>query len=220
MDRRNFIKLTAITGTSATLASCGNPENLPIRFIPEEELVPGVAVWKPSICPLCAAGCGVHVRVMEGEAEVVRDGRSGLIKMGLAKKLEGNPAHPINRGKLCPRGQAAIQLTYHPDRVQHPLKRTGPRGAGLFQPVTWDEAVAELVSRLDALTAASAQRGLAFFTRPRRGHRRELIAQFLDRFGAGPPSEFELFDNEVLRRANALSFGREQLPTFDLARSR
>ena len=47
MDRRSFIKLTAITGTSATLASCGNPENELIRFIPDESIVPGVAVWKP-----------------------------------------------------------------------------------------------------------------------------------------------------------------------------
>ena len=54
MDRRNFIKLTAITGTSAALASCGNPEHQLIRFVPDEDLVPGVAEWKPSVCPLCA----------------------------------------------------------------------------------------------------------------------------------------------------------------------
>ena len=66
MDRRSFIKVTAVTGTSATLASCGNPDHGLIRFIPDEELVPGVATWKPSICPLCAAGCGVIARVMEG----------------------------------------------------------------------------------------------------------------------------------------------------------
>ena len=51
MDRRDFIKLTAITGTTATLAGCGNPENQLIRFVPDEDLVPGVAEWKPSACP-------------------------------------------------------------------------------------------------------------------------------------------------------------------------
>ena len=117
MDRRAFIKVTAVTGTSATLASCGNPEHQLIRFVPDEEHVPGVAEWKPSLCPLCSAGCGLLVRVMEGDAEVVRGGQTGLIKMGLAKKLEGNPAHPISQGKLCARGQAAIQITYHPDRI-------------------------------------------------------------------------------------------------------
>ena len=111
MDRRIFLKVTAVTGTSATLASCGNPEHQIIRFIPDEEHVPGVAEWKPGLCPLCQAGCGVIVRVMEGDAEVVRNGQTGVMRMGLAKKLEGNPAHPISQGALCGRGQAAIQIT-------------------------------------------------------------------------------------------------------------
>ena len=111
MDRRHFIKLTAITGTSAALTACGSPENQIIRFIPEDDLVQGVATWKPSICPMCSAGCGVIARVMEGDAEVFRKGQAGVIRMGLAKKLEGNPEDPISQGKLCARGQAAIQIT-------------------------------------------------------------------------------------------------------------
>src|SRR5437868_3365077 len=107
MDRRNFIKLTAATGTAATLASCGNPEHQLIRFVPDEELVPGVAVFKPSVCPLCASGCGLTVRVMDADVEVVRNGQSGVVRQGVAKKLEGNPLHPISRGGLCARGQAA-----------------------------------------------------------------------------------------------------------------
>src|SRR6185295_16570550 len=107
MQRRDFIKLTAVTGASATLASCGNPEHQFIRFIPDDDLVPGVAEWKPSVCPLCSAGCGLTVRVMEADAEVVRNGELGLLKIAAAKKLEGQPDHPINQGGLCPRGQAA-----------------------------------------------------------------------------------------------------------------
>ena len=125
MDRRHFIKLTAITGTTAALTACGNPENQIIRFIPEDELVPGVATWKPSICPLCNAGCGVIARVMEGDAEVFRNGQAGVIRMGLAKKLEGNPEDPISQGKLCARGQAAMQVTYHPDRLDKPTQAIG-----------------------------------------------------------------------------------------------
>lgn len=220
MDRRKFIKVSAITGASAALASCGNPEHELIRFIPEETLVPGVAVWKPSLCTLCPAGCGVLVRVMEGDAEVVRDGRLGLIKMGLAKKLEGNPAHPINQGKLCPRGQAAVQIVYHPDRLRQPLRRSGPRGSGQFREIPWDAALDELTSRLRELASRGAQRSLAFLTRPLRGRRAELVTRFLAAFGAPPPIIVELLSHEVLRRANALSFGVAQMPTFDLARSR
>src|SRR5262249_32531322 len=220
MDRRNFIKLTAVTGTSATLASCGNPEHELIRFVPEEELVPGVAEWKPSVCPLCRAGCGLLVRVMEGDAEVIRQGQTGLIRMGLAKKLEGNPAHPISQGKLCVRGQAAIQVTYQADRIKQPLKRTGSRGTGQFAEISWDEALKELLQQLNGLVEGGNQQALAFLKRPAAGLRDELVSQFLTRFGAPPPISFELFSDEVLRYANLLSFGKRQLPTFDLANTR
>jgi len=46
MDRRSFIKLTAVSGTSAALASCGTPENELIRFVPDEDIIPGQAVWR------------------------------------------------------------------------------------------------------------------------------------------------------------------------------
>ena len=220
MDRRNFIKLTAITGTSAALTACGNPEHQIIRFIPEDDLVPGVATWMPSICPLCSAGCGVIARVMEGDAEVFRNGQAGVIRMGLAKKLEGNPEDPISQGKLCARGQAAIQVTYHPDRLDKPKKRSGERGSGQYVDISWDEAIKELTGQLDALVAANDQQNVAFLTKPRRGRRLELIAQLLQQYGAPAPATFEMFSDEVLRRANAISFGSHQLPTFDLENAR
>ncbi|HEY2383469.1 MAG TPA: molybdopterin-dependent oxidoreductase [Terriglobia bacterium] len=219
MNRRSFIKFSALTGTSATLASCGNPEYHLIRFIPEDRLVAGIAVWKPSICPLCSAGCGLTVRVMEGDAEVIRDGKLGVTKMGLAKKLEGDPQNPINQGKLCTRGQAAMEVTYHPDRLGHPLKRAGSRGDGKFEEITWDQAMAELTGKLDALAAAGNQKSLAILTRPQRGARGAVLAEFANRFGAAAPLAFEFFGNDVIRRANEMSFGKAQLPTLDLAES-
>src|SRR6478736_4411450 len=220
MDRRNFIKLTAISGTTAALTACGNPENQIVRFIPEEELVPGVATFKPSICPMCNAGCGVIARVMEGDAEVFRNGQAGVIKMGLAKKLEGNPDDAISQGKLCSRGQAAIQVTYHPDRLDKPKKRTGERGSGQYVDITWDEAIKELTAKLNELAAANDQKSLALLTKPRRGRRLELIADVLQRFGAMPPVAYELFSDDVLRQANAMAFGSRQLPTYDLQNAR
>jgi anaerobic selenocysteine-containing dehydrogenase len=219
MERRDFIKISAITGATAALDSCGQPDVELIRFIPEEELTPGVATWKPSICTLCPAGCGTLVKVMEGDAEVLRNGQRGLIKMGLAKKIEGNPKHPISQGRLCPRGQAMLQVTYHPDRIKGPLKRTGPRGSGQFQEISWDEAIKELMARLGKLRSSKLTGSLRFLTKPLRGQRQRVIEGFLQAFGAPPPVSLELFDESVLGRANALCFGRPQLPTFDLANS-
>ena len=219
MDRRSFIKLTAVSGTTAALASCGNPDHQLIRFVPDEDIVPGQAVWKPSVCPLCPSACGLTVRVMDADADVIRNGKSGVVQIRAAKKLEGSPDHPINRGGLCARGQAAIQVTYHPDRIAQPLKRKGNRGDGTYEAVTWDAAIAEVVSALNALRGAAPE-SVAFIGRSGASHRNTLIAELLSRFGAAPPIAYELFGDEVLRRANAVSFGVAQLPTFDLANSR
>jgi anaerobic selenocysteine-containing dehydrogenase len=160
------------------------------------------------------------VRVMDGEAEVIRNGKKGLITVGLARKLEGNPDHPISQGKLCARGQAAIHVTYHPDRITHPLKRSGARGTGPFQEISWDEALTMLLAQLDGLAASGNQKELAFITKPMRGQRQTLISRFMQSYGSASPVSFDPFDDQVLRRANARSFGYEQLPTYDIAQSR
>jgi len=220
MDRRSFIRLTAISGTSAALASCGTPEHELIRFVPDEDIVPGQAVFKPSVCPLCSAGCGLTVRLMDADADVVRNGKSGIVRILAAKKLEGNAAYPVNVGALCARGQAAIQTTYHPDRITQPLKRSGQRGDGRYTAISWDDAIGEVVKQLDALESAGRQKALAVVARSNRGHRAALIAHVLARFGAPAAIAYDIFGDEVLRRANAISFGREQRPTFDLPNAR
>src|SRR5918994_1421097 len=98
MDRRSFIKLTAVSGTSAALASCGAPQSEIIRFVPDEDIMPGVATLKPGVCTLCASGCGLSVRMMMADADVVRNGQAGLVRIHAAKKLEGRADHPVNHG--------------------------------------------------------------------------------------------------------------------------
>jgi anaerobic selenocysteine-containing dehydrogenase len=219
MKRRTFLKLSAVGGAGTALAGCGHQANQLIRFIPDETLIPGVATWKPGVCTQCPAGCGVQVRVMEDDAEVFRNGQFGVVKMGLAKKLAGNPQHPVNRGKLCVRGEAGLQVTFNPDRIQHPLKRVGQRGSGQFAQVSWDEAMQELMAHLSPLASLHAAQSLAFLTRPLRGQRGVLIERFLSGFDGARLVPFELFDDAVLRTANRLSFGYDQLPTFDIAHS-
>ncbi len=217
MDRRNFIKISAITAGGVALEGCGHPEIKLVRFLPEEELTPGIAHWKPSLCRQCSAGCGVWVRLMDGEVEIVRNGERGLLPRKLAKKLEGNPEHPVNGGKLCARGQAALQLTYNPDRIRGPLKRTGERGSGQYEEISWEAALTELTARLKALQGKGKDRSPAFLSSPLRGPRRRLADRFLSAFGASGRTEYEFFGEPVLRRASGISFGRYALPAFDLA---
>src|SRR5262245_57980357 len=176
MDRRSFIKLTAVSGTTAALANCGNPDHQLIRFVPDEDIVPGQAVWKPGVCPLCPSACGLTVRVMDADADVTRNGKSGVVQIRAAKKLEGSADNPISRACLCARGQAASQVTYHPDRIAQPMKRKGNRGDGAYEAVTWDAAIAEVVFKLNALRGASPD-AVAFIGRPGISHRNTLIAE-------------------------------------------
>ncbi len=219
MERRDFLKISAAGGAAAALEGCGNPDHHLIRFIPEEDLVPGIATWKPSICTQCPAGCGLLVRVMQGDAEVVRKGQLGILKMGLAKKLEGNPAHPINQGKLCPRGQAGLQVTYHPDRIKGPMTRSGARGSGQFKQTSWGDAMKQLVGHLSALQNSKQENGLAFVTSTLRGRRKIIVDSFAAGFKSLPPVEFGFLDNGVIREANLRSFGVASLPTVDLGQS-
>jgi anaerobic selenocysteine-containing dehydrogenase len=134
MKRREFIILTSVGATSAgVLSACGHPENRLIpALIPDDEYVPGIDYWKASTCAMCAAGCGIIVRTREHKAN----------------KIEGNPLHPINRGALCARGQAGLQLLYNPDRIRGPMKRAGERGAASFEEISWDEAIKTLSEKL------------------------------------------------------------------------
>jgi len=86
-----------------------------------------------SCCRGCHGGCGVLVHV----------------KDGIIVKIEGDPECPTNHGTMCTKGLAAIQLVYHPDRITHPLKRTGKRGEGKWQRISWDEALDTIVDNLE-----------------------------------------------------------------------
>jgi len=70
-----------------------------------------------------------------------------------ATALRGDPGHPFTRGFLCHKVSRYVERVYHPDRLKQPLRRSGPKGAGRFEPISWDEAL-DLVARHFAEIAA------------------------------------------------------------------
>jgi thiosulfate reductase/polysulfide reductase chain A len=86
----------------------------------------------PTTCRQCPAGCGI-IAYLDGNRLV---------------QVLGNPDHPENRGGICAKGIAAINLVNDVERVLTPLKRTGPRGGSRWSRITWDEAYAILQTRL------------------------------------------------------------------------
>ena len=121
----------------------------------------GTAVYK-SVCRSCHGGCGVLLHV--------RDGR--LVK------VEGDRESPLNHGRLCPIGTVTTDLVYHPDRLKHPLRRAGVRGAGTWERISWDEALDRISERLLAIREAYGPEAIALGTGTGRHHIR-----WVSRFG-------------------------------------
>jgi len=94
----------------------------------EADKIVRTVTW--SAGPGCHGGCGVFMHVKDGK----------LIKM------EGNPDHPYNNGRLCPRALTIKEFIYHPDRLRSPLKRVGKRGENQWEKISWEEAY-ELIEK-------------------------------------------------------------------------
>ncbi|MCL5024050.1 MAG: molybdopterin-dependent oxidoreductase [Nitrospirae bacterium] len=73
------------------------------------------------------------------------------VEKGKMVKIEGDAASPITRGHLCPKGEAYIPWVYHPERLTHPLKRTGARGEGKWEKISWEEALDLVTEKLRGL---------------------------------------------------------------------
>src|SRR3954462_5442348 len=132
VKRRDFLKVLGVSGAAVSAAACSEPTGKLIPYlVSPDETVPGVSTYYATTCRECAAACGVIAET--------RDGR--------AIKLEGNPEHPVNRGALCARGQAALQGLYNPDRFRGPMARKN----GALENVTWDEALTTFSQQLGAV---------------------------------------------------------------------
>ena len=104
---------------------------------------------KYTTCYMCACRCGVKAHLEDGEIRFV----------------QGNPAHPVNRGVLCGKGNAAVMKQLSPAKLRAPLLRRAdsPRGAGAFDEITWEAALSLLSGRLEKIRADNPNK-LAFFT--------------------------------------------------------
>ena len=66
----------------------------------------------------------------------------------VAVKLRGNPDHPYSAGELCPKVNRFIDRVYDPGRLLYPMRRIGPKGSGAFERISWDDALAEIGTKL------------------------------------------------------------------------
>lgn len=141
-SRRRFLKITA-----ATLAAAGAGSG--DKLIAAAQNLPLSGIRKvPTFCDICFWKCGAIA--------YVRDGKLW--------KIEGNPADPLSRGRLCPRGTGGVGAHFDPDRLKSPLLRTRERGEEKWKAVTWDEALDYIAQRMARVKAEQGPESLALFS--------------------------------------------------------
>lgn len=156
-------------------------------------MVTGSPTWYASTCRECPAGCGILAK--NREARVI--------------KIEGNPEHPINRGTLCMRGQAALQAVFNPDRLKTPLLKENDR----FKPISFRQAQALLKDKADAAAANGIDR-VRMVTETVGESVLKLFSESLSHWNSKPPLIFEPFAYDSLKAANEKVFSINGLPSY------
>ncbi|MAA73138.1 MAG: molybdopterin oxidoreductase [Salinisphaeraceae bacterium] len=75
------------------------------------------------------------------------------VREGRVTGVQGNPEHPFTAGRLCPKTYQYQERVYHPERVLYPLRRTGEKGRGEFERISWDEALSTIHERWTSIIA-------------------------------------------------------------------
>ena len=121
------------------------------------------------------------------------------VENGRAVKVQGNPDHAQTDGVLCTKVSRYTERTYHPERLLQPLRRVGPKGAGQFEPVSWDEALDAIAERLKVIAAHDPQAVLPYSYAGTMGlvQSESVAARFFHKLGAS------LLDRTICASAGA-----------------
>jgi molybdopterin-containing oxidoreductase family iron-sulfur binding subunit len=196
MNRRTFLKLVGMGSMSVAAGCSPYPDKhfyAPIHH--PDDMVAGSGTWYASTCRECPAGCGILAKNREGRVV----------------KVEGNPLHPINQGKLCMRGQAALQAVFNPDRLKTPLLKVDNQ----FQPISFGQALALIKKKADAASASGSDR-VRMVTETVGDTQLQLFSESLTRWNADKLLVFEAFAYDSLKSANKEVFGINGLPSYHI----
>ncbi|MBW2017171.1 MAG: molybdopterin-dependent oxidoreductase [Deltaproteobacteria bacterium] len=209
LNRRNFIKLLVggAVGINLTPLPWKLTDDVAIwtqnwPWVPVPPV--GEVTLESTFCTLCPGGCGIEVRKVEERAV----------------KIEGRTDYPVNPGGICPLGAGGLQLLYNENiRFTSPMKRVGSRGSGDFVPISWDEALREVLDRIRDLRKNGRPEALAAVN----GYPREsTMAHLVERFirSVGSPNYLRIPDaDDTCRIANRLMTGSSRSMAYDLENS-
>ena len=144
-----------------------------------------------STCVGCFSGCGMLVHVEDGKIV----------------KIEGDPDAPINKGVLCPKGEAALEFLYHPERLKHPLKRAGERGEGKWQQISWDEALSTIAGGMTEAKQNYGAESVAFLRGAAKGIQDGVLTRLASAFGTPNVTSQAFVCFHPARNAAMITFG-------------
>lgn len=198
MDRKTFLQILGLTGVGVVAGCKTDTQRLIIPYVvPPEEVVPGIANWYASTCRECPAGCGLLVRCREGRAV----------------KVEGNPAHPINKGKLCARGQASLQELYNPDRL---ITAQMKKEDGEFVPISTEIMIKQISTHVKSLVDQKAGSKIGMISSLNNGALANCADEFLKSLGGQKPIIYEAVNYSAIKSACFKLFGKAIVPKMSL----
>ena len=148
---------------------------------------------------LCGGNCGILVTLEDG----------------VVKKVEGDPACPLNEGYICPKGRAIPELLYHPDRLEYPLKRVGERGEGRWQRISVEEALSITSKKLRDYSNDSGSESILLYTGAYRGLERYYVQRFATVLGTPNTVAIDNVCHAPRTMASSYTLGARPHPDLD-----
>jgi MoCo/4Fe-4S cofactor protein with predicted Tat translocation signal len=202
MSRKQFLALLTASAAFAA-AGCSNyrdrGEIVPYSKKPEE-VTPGVPNYYASTCNGCSQSCGILVKTREGRPI----------------KIDGNPDHPINKGKICATGQANILNLYDPYRLRGPVVGSASGKSGSL---SWKQADTEIPAHLENASKASREIAILIHSvhSPTAAH---ALADFRMKYPTTRVYVYDFFNDATRRRAWEISYGTSEIPSVNWDKAR
>lgn len=150
-------------------------------------------------CGICQIGCGALVHLANGRPV----------------KIEGDPLHPLNKGKLCQKGYASLEYLYHPARLTKPFRRVGARGQGKWTSIEWDEALAMVAGRFTEHKKTFGPESVAFLRGAAKGLQDSYLTRFANALGSPNISSMAHVCFIPRHAASMITYGFHAIPDLD-----
>jgi len=197
ISRRRFLALMSASAALAA-AGCSNYKDkglvIPYNQKPEEVML-GLPNYYASTCTGCQSACGILVKTREGRPV----------------KIDGNPDHPVNKGKICSKGQASIMNLYSPERLREPIFNK--------LQTSWDDANKNIVNALKS--AASSGKEIAIITHSVLSPSlKKLLDEFRITYPTSKVYSYEVFNDSAKQNAWFKSYGKRTIPALQLDKAK